>query len=122
MSEPKTDWTPDYSPWRHGGWYVNNVRYLSGAVGCVSRNYADRKWRIVDENARHFERTYSSRDAAARAELTLAATDKEQWVRIAHEVAEALEAHLPSGHVVGEEERSIIAKTLAGSAPRILPT
>jgi hypothetical protein len=31
-----------YSPWRHGGWYVNEVRYPSGAVGCVSRNYPDR--------------------------------------------------------------------------------
>ena len=36
-----------YSPWRHGGWYVDNIRYPSGAVGCVSRNYRDRKWRIV---------------------------------------------------------------------------
>src|SRR5580700_4881304 len=34
------DWSPVYSPWRHGGWYVDNVRYPSGAVGCVSRNYA----------------------------------------------------------------------------------
>src|SRR4051812_29399717 len=37
----------DYSKWRHGGWYVHNVRYPSGAIGCVSRNYEDGKWRIA---------------------------------------------------------------------------
>lgn len=59
-------WTPSYSPWRHGGWYVDNVRYPSGAVGCVSRNYPDRKWRVVC--AGQDDVTYPSRDAAARAE------------------------------------------------------
>jgi hypothetical protein len=64
-------WTPAYSAWRHGGWYVINVRYPSGAVGCVSRNYADRKWRIVGENTTPGspgDRVFPSRDAAARAE------------------------------------------------------
>ncbi|HTB50085.1 MAG TPA: hypothetical protein VK701_03840 [Solirubrobacteraceae bacterium] len=67
------DWTPSYSPWRHGGWYVDNVGYPSGAVGCVSRNYADRKWRIVCDE-RGGDHTYPNRDAAARAEhdITLA--------------------------------------------------
>lgn len=67
-------WQPQYSPWRHGGWYVDNVRYPSGAVGCVSRNYADRKWRIAcDDRPDAFERfTYPNRDAAARAEYELA--------------------------------------------------
>lgn len=66
-------WTPDYSPWRHGGWYVHNVRYPSGACGCVSRNYADRKWRIACD-PRPFEEapTFPNRDAAARAERDLA--------------------------------------------------
>jgi hypothetical protein len=40
-------WEPSFSPWRHGGWYVDNVRYPTGGCGCVSRNYPDRKWRIV---------------------------------------------------------------------------
>lgn len=64
-------WTPRYSHWRHGGWYVTNVRYPSGACGCVSRNYADRKWRIVCDNTgpgSEGDRTFPSRDAAARAE------------------------------------------------------
>lgn len=67
------DWTPAYEKWRHGGWYVTNVRYPSGAVGCVSRNYPDRKWRIVCDprlNA-HDVHLYPSRDAAARAERDL---------------------------------------------------
>jgi hypothetical protein len=61
-----------YSPWRHGGWYVNNVRYPSGAVGCVSRNYEDKKWRIACD-PRPFEQrpTFKSRDEAARAEREL---------------------------------------------------
>jgi hypothetical protein len=67
------DWTPQYDRWRHGGWYVSNVHYPSGAVGCVSRNYEDRKWRIVCDE-REEDYTYPNRDAAARAEraLTLA--------------------------------------------------
>lgn len=73
MSEQ--EWTPAYSPWRHGGWYVDNVRYPSGAVGCVSRNYADKKWRIAcDYRPDAYElHTYPNRDAAARAERELAA-------------------------------------------------
>lgn len=64
-----------YSPWRHGGWYVENVRYPSGAVGCVSRNFSDRKWRIAcDERPDAFERfTYRTRDEAAGAERDLIA-------------------------------------------------
>lgn len=62
-------WEPEYDRWRHGGWYVTNVRYPSGAVGCVSRNYPDRKWRIV---CRDHGQTYPSRDAAARAERDFA--------------------------------------------------
>ena len=33
-------WEAQYSKWRHGGWYVTNVRYIGGAVGCVSNNGA----------------------------------------------------------------------------------
>ncbi len=67
------NWTPDYSSWRHGGWYVNNVRYPSGAVGCVSRNYKDRKWRIACDS-RDFDTapTFKNRDEAAFAERELA--------------------------------------------------
>ncbi len=68
-----------YSEWRHGGWYVDNVRYPSGAVGCVSRNYKDRKWRIVcDSREGSFpggpnDHTYRTRDEAAAAERDLIA-------------------------------------------------
>lgn len=71
-------WQPEYSPWRHGGWYVHNVRYPTGAVGCVSRNYSDRKWRIVcDDREGSYpdgpdDHTYPNRDAAARAEYEMA--------------------------------------------------
>jgi hypothetical protein len=75
MSTADTEqWTPVYSKWRHGGWYVNNVRHPSGAVGCVSSNYADGKWRIVCDSRpdAHEKHTYKTRDAAARAEHELA--------------------------------------------------
>lgn len=64
---PSTDqtWKPKYSRWRHGGWYVDNCVYPSGAVGCVSNNYPDKKWRIVCGPQ---EITFSSRDDAAKAE------------------------------------------------------
>jgi hypothetical protein len=65
-----------YSKWRHGGWYVHNIRYPSGACGCVSNNYPDRKWRIVCDDRRQDlgapgDFTFPSRNAAARAELAL---------------------------------------------------
>jgi hypothetical protein len=70
---------PLYSRWRHGGWYVHGVRYPSGACGCVSRNYPDKKWRIVCDDRRTDlgqpgDFTYPSRDAAAFAEYELAVT------------------------------------------------
>lgn len=63
-------WAPQYSPWRHGGWYVSNLAYPSGACGCVSNNYSDRKWRIACDE-RPTDYTYPTRDAAARAEHEL---------------------------------------------------
>lgn len=62
-------WIPLFTHWRHGGWYVVNVCYPSGAVGCVSNNYADHKWRIACDPRPFEERpTFRTRDAAARAE------------------------------------------------------
>jgi hypothetical protein len=62
-----------YSKWRHGGWYVAEVRYPSGACGCVSRNYTDGKFRIACD-PRGFEDapTFKTRDEAASAEFELA--------------------------------------------------
>lgn len=66
------NFVPAYAAWRHGGWYVTNLHYPSGACGCVSRNYADRRWRIACD-PRPFEEqpTFRTRDEAARAELRL---------------------------------------------------
>lgn len=63
---------PRYSRWRHGGWYIDNLRYPSGAVGCVTNNFADRRWRIACD-PRPFEDQphFRTRDEAARAELRL---------------------------------------------------
>ena len=62
-----------FSKWRHGGYIVHGVQYITGAVGCVSNNYADKKWRIVCD-PRPFEQqpTFKSREAAATAEYELA--------------------------------------------------
>ena len=65
-------WQPEFSPWRHGGWYVDNLRYPSGAVGCVSRNYPDKKWRIVcDPRPFGSQPTFPNRIAAAFGEREL---------------------------------------------------
>lgn len=62
-----------YEPWRHGGWYVPGVRYPSGAIGSVSRNHKDRRWRIAcDPRGFDAAPTFESRDEAARAEWELA--------------------------------------------------
>jgi hypothetical protein len=70
------NWQPIFSRWRHGGWYVHNVNYPSGAIGCVSNNYVDHKWRIVCDPRRtdlnvEGDFTFTTRDAAARAEREL---------------------------------------------------
>jgi hypothetical protein len=76
---PTEQWTPSFSSWRHGGWYVDNLRRAGGGCGCVSRNYPDRKWRIVcDPRNGSYpggpnDHTYPSRVAAARAERELVA-------------------------------------------------
>jgi hypothetical protein len=63
-----------YSKWRHGGWYVLNVHYENGAIGCVSRNYKDRKWRIACDRRPFDEQpTFATRDDAAFAEYQIAA-------------------------------------------------
>jgi hypothetical protein len=77
---PPQGWNPAYTPWRHGGWYVSNLRYPSGAIGCVSNNYPDGKWRIVCDPRRQDlagpgDITFPTRDAAARAEYALAMTE-----------------------------------------------
>ncbi len=70
-----------YTRWRHGGWYVAEVRYPSGAVGCVSNNYPDRKWRIAcDPRPFEYAPTFRIRDDAARGELALiAAMGQPKW-------------------------------------------
>lgn len=70
-----------YDRWRHGGWYVHGVRYPSGAVGCVSRNYVDKRWRVVVDPRRKAigedgDFYFGSREEAARAEQFLAL---EEW-------------------------------------------
>jgi hypothetical protein len=82
MARSTTD-THTYEAWRHGGWYVLDVRYPSGAVGCVSRNYPDRKWRIAcDPRPDGHEHTYPSREAAADAEAELARAACESVVHV----------------------------------------
>ncbi len=77
----ETNWKPEYSPWRHGGWYVTNAHYPGGACGCVSNNYDDKKWRIACGPLHSV--TFPSRDAAARAEkaLTLFLSDAKETAR-----------------------------------------
>ena len=39
---PTEEWEPVFSPWRHGGSYVTNLRYPNGACGCiVSARHSD---------------------------------------------------------------------------------
>lgn len=69
-------WEPGYEPWRHGGWYTD-ARYPSGACGCVSNNYDDKRWRIAC--GPYHGLTFSTRRDAANAEraMTLAMCEAE---------------------------------------------
>ena len=67
-----------YSRWRHGGWYVHDVRYPSGACGCVSANFPDGKWRIVTYLGSD-QPTFATRREAADAEAALVA---EMWAEV----------------------------------------
>ncbi len=69
---------------------MSNVRYPTGACGCVSRNYVDRKWRIVCDK-RDGDHTYDNRDAAARAEQGLALAELDA-LRQDDEISKALAA------------------------------
>jgi hypothetical protein len=77
LNRNPTTWQPYYSRWRHGGSYVTNIRYPTGACGCVSNNFPDGKWRIVCDKRRiklncDGDFTFPTRDAAARAEYEMA--------------------------------------------------
>lgn len=83
LAPVNTEWVPQYERWRHGGWYVTNIRRKGGAVGCVSRNYPDKKWRIVcdDRNTTYgmgseTDITYRTRDDAARGEREIYSSDE----------------------------------------------
>lgn len=90
-----SDWKPSFSPWRHGGWYVNNIRYPSGACGCVSNNFDDKKWRVVCDDRRTGlnepgDFTFKTRDEAARAEFELVERLKSGKEQTPREVADAI--------------------------------
>lgn len=91
------EFEPLYSPWRHGGWYVENIRYPSGACGCVSRHYDDLKWRIVCHPFGYdMAPTFQSRDDAARGEF--------EMVRMAKRFVSLI----PDGMTAGEAARLTI--------------
>ena len=69
LSDPS--WKPTYSRWRHGGSYVDNLYYPSGAVGCIAsaRHTVDGLFRIAcDPRLEDQQVGYRTREAAAYAE------------------------------------------------------
>lgn len=101
------EWTPSFSQWRHGGWYITNVRYPNGAIGCVSNNYADSKWRVVCDSRRvgldvPGDFSFNTREEAAMAEREL--------VRIE---AQAIQAKLASNPATDRISLSSVANIAA---------
>lgn len=68
-ADPAESWVPVFTPWRHGGWYVVNLRYPSGAVGCVAKR-DDGKWMVACDE-RSEPPTFANRELAAREERRL---------------------------------------------------
>lgn len=66
-------WEPLFSKWSGGGWYVANVQYPEGSVGCVCYSFDESTWRIVcDPRAGSDEEvTFKTRKEAAHAERML---------------------------------------------------
>lgn len=66
----RDDWEPTFSPWRHGGSYVDNITYPEGAVGCIvsARHTYSGKFQIACGPSEVVDEKYSTRRAAAFAE------------------------------------------------------
>jgi hypothetical protein len=66
-------WRPEFRPaGRSGAYFVTNVRYRNGRLGCVIRHWRDHhRWRILADT-RLGAPTYPSKVAAAAAERELA--------------------------------------------------
>jgi hypothetical protein len=107
-----------YSKWRHGGWYVDNLRYPSGAVGCVSRNYKDGKWRIAcDPRLFEDQPTFKTRDDAARGERALIAELDARIPKFGTEkdnrlvkIATLERGVLIDGWIVGSEQARVVVE------------
>lgn len=67
------EWVPAYSHWRHGGSYVDNIVYPSGAAGCIAsaRHTTSGRFEIACPPSR-YEGGFKTRDAAAYAEAQIA--------------------------------------------------
>lgn len=70
----RDDWEPVYEPWRHGGSYVSNIVYPSGAVGCIvsARHSATGRFHVACGPAELTEVKHKTRRAAAFAERAYA--------------------------------------------------
>lgn len=76
-SMERDDWTPQYSYWRHGGSYVDNIVYPSGAAGCIASARATISGKF--EVACAELGTFKTRDAAAHAERAHAMMLWREW-------------------------------------------
>lgn len=59
-----------YEAWRHGGWYVAEVRHENGGSGCVARA-AGGGWAIACPASGWEDLRFPNRDAAALAEWAM---------------------------------------------------
>jgi len=112
-----TAWQPVFSRWRHRGWFVDNLQYPSGAVGCVSNNYPDRKWRIVCDPRPFEERpTFKTRREAAYAERELIAS--QVTTDIAAKLQNALRTVVAAARITPEGLRGLgqVREVLQGIA------
>lgn len=134
------NWEPAFTRWRHGGWYVSNVHHLGGACGCVSNNYPDKKWRIVDDPRRNElgaagDFTFPSRHEAAVAEYEMAtaeiAEELRNWDRISddghcwqkvgeHEVHIVQDRDLGFGVSVMRDGKTVAASRYSGCFEQVL--
>lgn len=102
-----------YDRWRHGGWYTN-VYYPSGACGCVSRNYDDKKWRIACDPRPFDQRpTFPNRDAAALGEWELA---QAMWANVRAAAGDLYQALQRAEHILKRDPETAFEAKQAAKA------
>lgn len=107
----RADWVPTFSRWRHGGWYVDNIVFPSGAVGCIASPTADRGTFV----SACFVDAYEGRKTRAGAALAERAEAIRQWAEWDAEQAASQPEQLPMSEWAESRRHLMTPQTVAAN-------